>query len=155
VLLSVLVGWHLTGSEQGTWGLLMSASQYSETNVMNILFNLLRIKDLYMFRALLAHPQETLHTWHLIYCLRVTSVGCTILVQPTHITRKQYTKYRLCSASWRWASNARNMWGPLILNKLTENCITLVSLYWYTMTQVSKTLMSACYSIVELRSNQP
>jgi hypothetical protein len=30
--------------------------QYSETNVMHFLFSLLRINDLYMFRALLAHP---------------------------------------------------------------------------------------------------
>jgi hypothetical protein len=36
--------------------------QYSETNVMHFLFNLLRIKGLYIFRALLAHPQEALHT---------------------------------------------------------------------------------------------
>jgi hypothetical protein len=34
--------------------------QYSETNVMHFLFNLLRIKSRYMFRALLAHPQEAL-----------------------------------------------------------------------------------------------
>jgi hypothetical protein len=38
---------------------------------------LLRIKGLYMFRALLAHPQEALHKRHLVYCLRVMSVGCT------------------------------------------------------------------------------
>jgi hypothetical protein len=44
--------------------------QYSEANVMHFLFNLLRIKGLYMFRALLAHPQEALHfnpgaaNWH-------------------------------------------------------------------------------------------
>jgi hypothetical protein len=40
--------------------------QYSETNVMHFLFSLLRIKGLYMFRALLAHPQEALHngTWY-------------------------------------------------------------------------------------------
>jgi hypothetical protein len=36
--------------------------QYSKTNVMHFLFNLLRIKGLYMCRALLAHPQEALHT---------------------------------------------------------------------------------------------
>jgi hypothetical protein len=30
--------------------------QYSETNVMQFLLNLLRIEGLYMFRALLAHP---------------------------------------------------------------------------------------------------
>jgi hypothetical protein len=44
---------------------------------MNFLFNLLRIKGLYMFRALLAHPQEVLHQRHMVYCVRVMSVGCT------------------------------------------------------------------------------
>jgi hypothetical protein len=95
-----------------------SLYQYSETNVMYFLFNLLRIKGLYMFRTILVHPQETLHKQHLVYCVRVMSVGCTrigvelvapILVQPTDITRTQYTKCRLCSASWGGASNARNM----------------------------------------------
>jgi hypothetical protein len=50
--------------------------QYSETKVMQFLFSLLRIKVLYMFRALLAHPQESLHKRHLVYCVRVMSVGC-------------------------------------------------------------------------------
>jgi hypothetical protein len=50
-----------------------------------------------MFRALPAHPQEALHKRHLVYCVRVMSVGCTglkwksnptpNLVQPTDITR--------------------------------------------------------------------
>jgi hypothetical protein len=40
---------------------------------MHVLLNLLRIKGLYMFRALLAHPQEVLHKRHLVYCLCVTS----------------------------------------------------------------------------------
>jgi hypothetical protein len=30
-----------------------------------------------MFRALLAHPQEAIHKRHLVYCVRVMSVGCT------------------------------------------------------------------------------
>jgi hypothetical protein len=51
-------------------------NQYSETNGMHFLFNLLRIKSLYMFRALLPHPQEVLHKRHLVYCLCVMSVGC-------------------------------------------------------------------------------
>jgi hypothetical protein len=50
--------------------------QYSETNVMHFSFNLLRIKGLYMFRALLAHPHEAMHKWHLVYCVCVMSVGC-------------------------------------------------------------------------------
>jgi hypothetical protein len=32
--------------------------QYSETNVMQLSFDLLTIKGLYMFRALLGHPQK-------------------------------------------------------------------------------------------------
>jgi uncharacterized protein YrrD len=44
---------------------------------MHFLFSLLRIKDLYMFQALLAHPQEVLHKRCLIYCVRVISIGCT------------------------------------------------------------------------------
>jgi hypothetical protein len=43
---------------------------------MHFLFSLLRIKGLYMFRALLAHPQEALDKRHLVYCVRVMSVGC-------------------------------------------------------------------------------
>jgi hypothetical protein len=82
---------------------IMIVDQYSETNVMHFLLNLLRIKGLYMFRALLVHPQEVLHKRHLVYCVRM-SVGCArivgpILVQPPDITRMQYTKCRLCSAS--------------------------------------------------------
>jgi hypothetical protein len=58
--------------------------QYSETNVNHFLFNLLRINGLYMFRALLAHPQEALHKWRLVYCVRIISVGCgTVAVSLT------------------------------------------------------------------------
>jgi hypothetical protein len=58
---------------------------YSETNVTHFLFSLLRIKGVYMFRALLAHPQEAFHKRHLVYCVRVMSVGCTrIDVFHTH-----------------------------------------------------------------------
>jgi hypothetical protein len=62
-------------------------------------FNLLRIKDLYMFRALPAYLQEALNKQDLVYCVRVMSIGHTMLVQPTDITRAQYTKCRLCSTS--------------------------------------------------------
>jgi hypothetical protein len=51
--------------------------QYSETKVMHFLLNLLRIKGLYMFRVLLAHPQEALKKQHLVYCVHVMSVGST------------------------------------------------------------------------------
>jgi hypothetical protein len=50
--------------------------QYSETNVMHFLFSLLRIKGLYTFRTLLTRPQEVLHKRHLLFCVRVMSVGC-------------------------------------------------------------------------------
>jgi hypothetical protein len=41
-----------------------SIYQYSKTNMMHFLFSLLRVKGLYMFRALLAQLQELLHKWH-------------------------------------------------------------------------------------------
>jgi hypothetical protein len=52
--------------------------QYSENQRDVLLFNLLRIKGLYLFRALLAHPQEALIKRHLVgvYCVRVMSFGC-------------------------------------------------------------------------------
>jgi hypothetical protein len=52
------------------------AYQYNETNLMHFLFSLLRIKDLDMFRALLAHLQDSLHKRHLVYCVRIMSLGC-------------------------------------------------------------------------------
>jgi hypothetical protein len=58
--------------------------QYSETNVMHFLFSLLRIKGLYMFQALLAHPQEAMLKWHLVYCVLGMSVGCTRLGVDLH-----------------------------------------------------------------------
>jgi hypothetical protein len=41
--------------------------QYSESNVMHILSNLLRINGLYMFRALLAYRQEAIHKRYLLW----------------------------------------------------------------------------------------
>jgi hypothetical protein len=49
--------------------------RYSETNVMHFLFNLLRSKGLYMFRALLAHPQELIHKRHLAYYVQSSNPG--------------------------------------------------------------------------------
>jgi hypothetical protein len=60
--------------------------QYSETNVTHFLFSVLRIKGLYMSRALLAHPQEALQKRHLVYCVRIMSVDCgAVAEQPRHI----------------------------------------------------------------------
>jgi hypothetical protein len=39
-------------------GTVIYNSQFNETSVMHFYFNLLRIKGLYIFRALLGHPQE-------------------------------------------------------------------------------------------------
>jgi hypothetical protein len=54
--------------------ILFEQTTHSETNVMHFLFSLLRIKGLYMFRALLAHPQEVLDKLNFVYCMRVMSV---------------------------------------------------------------------------------
>jgi hypothetical protein len=67
--------------------LLTITYQYNETNVMNVLFNSLRIKGLYMFRALLAHSQEALNKRQWVYCVRIMSVGCgTVASRWFHYT---------------------------------------------------------------------
>jgi hypothetical protein len=73
--------------------------RYSETNVMHFLFSLLRIKGLYMFRALLAHPQETLPKWHLvihntraIYSQQVPTISP---ITPTK--RTTFIHYSVCA----------------------------------------------------------
>jgi hypothetical protein len=49
-------------------------------------FNLLKIKGLYMFRALRTHPQKVLNKRDLLYCVRVSSVcSFTATVQPTAV----------------------------------------------------------------------
>jgi hypothetical protein len=66
-----------------------TASLHSETTMTHFLLNLLRIKVLYVFRALVAHLQEALQIRPLVYCVRVMSVGFTgigvDLVFPTPV----------------------------------------------------------------------
>jgi hypothetical protein len=76
-----------------------------------------------MFRALLAHLQEALHKRHLVYCAcyvgwlhqdwsRIvvgdTSSNPILLAANWHNTHAIY-QVLFFSASWGWASNARNM----------------------------------------------
>jgi hypothetical protein len=68
--------------------LCITVYQYNETNVIHFSFSLLRIKGLYMFRALLAYPQEAMHKRHLVHCVRIMSVGCptTAATVPRQLT---------------------------------------------------------------------
>jgi hypothetical protein len=101
---------------------------------MHFLFNVLRIKDLYIFWALLAHPQELLDKRHSVYCVRM-SVGCETetVPQPTDIIRTQYTNV-VCAANPEDEQiKLETRRGLMILNKFNEKCITLISFYWYTI----------------------
>jgi hypothetical protein len=60
---------------------------------MHFSFHLLRIRDLYMFRALLAHPQEVPHKRHLVYCVRIISVGYDTTVVSLQLWYSQPTLY--------------------------------------------------------------
>src|SRR5215510_6320883 len=102
---------------------------------MHFLFNLLRTKGLYMFRALLAHPQEALHKRHLVYCVCIMSVGCgtvAVLLQPCHSQLTLYTRNipsAVCVAPPEDGHlTLETCRGPLILSKLNEKYITLASL---------------------------
>jgi hypothetical protein len=76
-----------------------STYQYNETNVMHSSFSLLKIKGLYMFRPLLARPQEFLHKRHLsVLSAYNLSWLCqdrsfsAVVAQLTYIIRRQHTK---------------------------------------------------------------
>jgi hypothetical protein len=94
---------------------------------MHFSFSLLRIKGLYMFRALLAHPQEVLNKRHLVYCVRIMLVGCGMVAVSLQTTATQYTKCSLFSTSWGWASNARNMQRSLKWNVHHVGFIILIN----------------------------
>jgi hypothetical protein len=69
--------------------------QYSETNVMHFLFSLLRIKGLYMFRVLVAHPQEMKHngTWY------TACVLCQLAATRVGVERTLHVSSITCSSS--------------------------------------------------------
>jgi hypothetical protein len=56
--------------------------------------------------------------------------------QPTDITRTQYTNCCLCSASWRWASSAQNMYRLLFHNKLNIQKVHLVGFIVLSQTPI-------------------
>jgi hypothetical protein len=56
-------------------------AQYRETNAMHFLFSLLRIKDLYMFRALLAHPQDILRACYISWLHQSTDINTHTIYQ--------------------------------------------------------------------------
>jgi hypothetical protein len=60
---------------------------------MHFSFKLLRIKGLYMFRTLLVHPQEAIHKRHLVYCVRIMSVGCATIAVSLQTWHSQFTLY--------------------------------------------------------------
>jgi hypothetical protein len=69
---------------------ILIAYQYSETNVMHFLFNLLRIKGLHMFRALLAHLQATQTGLGILrVCCQLAAPDISI-VKPTCCTFIQF-----------------------------------------------------------------
>jgi hypothetical protein len=61
---------------------------------MHFSFYLLRIKGLYMYRALLTYPPEVLNTRHLVHCMRIMLVGCgTFAVNSLQLCFRQLTLY--------------------------------------------------------------
>jgi hypothetical protein len=94
---------------------------------MHFSINLLRIKGLYTFRALLAHPQEALNKRHLVYCMRIMSVGCgTVAINW------------MKSAS-RWFHHTDILWCTVSYTDILWCTVTILiyddarSLYWYNM----------------------
>jgi hypothetical protein len=85
---------HVTSCEQFPfYRPTLFGDQYNGTNMMHFSFNLLRIKGLYMFRALLAHPQESLHKTHLLHCVCIMLAGCGTVAVSLQLCHSQLTLY--------------------------------------------------------------
>jgi hypothetical protein len=127
--------------------------QYSETNVMYFLFNLLkelRASTCFEHYLLILRRCYTNDTWY-IACV-LCQFATPGLMQPTDITRTQYIKCRLCRASWGWASNAWNMLRPLIVNKLNKNAsrwFHSTNILWCTVNK-TLSLLACTYTMVGL-----
>jgi hypothetical protein len=108
--------------------------QYKETNVMHLSFSLLRIKGLYMFRAILAHPQEALHKRYLVYCMRIMSVGCgkvAVKLQPWFSTN--WMKSASC-----WFRYTDILWCTVRKTLRRKYAVQYYMLMWYhTLPHVS------------------
>jgi hypothetical protein len=75
---------------------------------MHLSFNLLRVKGLYMFRALLAHSQGALYEQYLVYCVRIISVGCYQDWRGTPSRRTQLTYPARSTPSAVWVAPPAN-----------------------------------------------
>jgi hypothetical protein len=142
---------------------LLSVYQCSETNLMHFLFSLLRIKGLYILQALLAHSQEALHKRHLKYCVRVMSVGCTILVSlywDTMMHGQQNIKSLLYPNAY-WA-NIAEVWPEknMFRTKFVEDKTyrpwmkqRIVLTHWYTVLEETKKLDRSLMGMLCLYGN--
>jgi hypothetical protein len=84
--------------------------QCDKTNVMHFLFNLLRIKGLYMYRAVLAHPQVVLHnsTWYIAFvsCLLAAArVGVELCSTPTLVAANRHNTHPIYRSGTEFHSN--------------------------------------------------
>jgi hypothetical protein len=104
--------------------------RYNETNVMHFSFNLLRIKGLHMFHSInysssAGAPKKAFGILRACYVSWLWH-GCSETATVTLYARN--IPNAVCESSpedeqvMLW-----NTWSPLILNKLNEKCITLVS----------------------------
>jgi hypothetical protein len=115
----------------------LTVYQYNVTNVMHFSFSLLRIKGLYMFRALLAHIQEAPHKQHSVYCVRIMSVDrchdCSFTAtveltetctQSTHILRMQLHQIATVQSLLKMDEERPKHVEALTLNKQTKKNVS-------------------------------
>jgi hypothetical protein len=108
---------------------------------------LLRIKGLYMFRALFAHPQEALRKRHLVYCVSIISVVCATIAISLHTWHRQLTLYARKKPSVDYAvppedeqvmlETCRGPWFSINWTKSASRWFNYTDILWCT---VSKTL---------------
>jgi hypothetical protein len=123
--------------------------QYDETSLMHFSFNLLRIKCLYMFRALLSHPQKVLNklqSWHsqLTYARNIPSAVCS---EPPE---DEQVRLETCRGTWfsiNWIKIASRWFHH------TDNLACDKDRWWAQAQGRTSNFLTTCATTGFLRSN--
>jgi hypothetical protein len=126
--------------------------QCSETNMMHFSFNLLRIKGLYMFRALLVHPQEALHKQHLVYCVHIGLMSVSLQSWYSQLTLYARTiPSAVCTAPTEdeqvMLETSRGPWFSINWMKCASRWFHYTDILWCTFSKTfssSHVLVTCC-----------
>jgi hypothetical protein len=136
----------------------MSEISITEPTWCNFHSVYLKIKGLYRFRALLAHPQEALHKRHLVYYVRM-SAGCATVVVKLQSWHSQLTLYArnipsaVCAVPPEdeqvMLETCRGPWFSINWMKIASCWFRYTDILWCTVSKTLRLSEMSCFHDLE------